>query len=732
MQYRFDTPPENPSKPSTPAKRPAAKKVRKTRKKHPFLKVLFYLFSIGLIASLFIGTYVVIHAVQFVGGEKAIVLEDYKFQQAKTTIIYAYKDASKKQTVEVARLHGEENRIWVPLSSVPDDLKNAFIALEDKRFYDHHGVDWIRTIGSATKYKMSQGGSTLTQQLIKNLTNEKDVTIIRKLNEILTALNLERHYSKNDVLETYLNTAYMGNGCYGIQTASETYFGKNVGELDLAECAVLATITNEPTTYDPLLNPNNTKTRQELCLKQMLEQGKISQEQYDKAIKEKLIYTNSKDYKPKTSTSAPITGREQITSSFVDYVIDQVISDLKKEHNYTSSQAFNALYYKGLKIYTTMNVEAQKAAEEVFLNKTGVPAVDAKQGVQASMTMMDYEGHIVAMVGQLGKKTGSRSLNRATTLRNPGSTFKPLATYTPAIENNLVYWSKLYLDQNLVLQDGSKFPHNYNGRYGSGKYVTVQYALRESLNTVPARIIMYDLGMEKSFNWLTQNLHFTTLTETNRYSLSSLAIGGGADVSTVEMCAAYATIGNSGKYYRPYCYYKVVQTKEDEDIILLQNKSEAEQAMKPETAELTRRILQTINRGPYKLNSTLAKNLSYMKTGTTDGHKDRWFALGFPQYIAVSWYGYDKQKTTYDNHVYNPAGYLSFQTFNKIASTLPKTEFKNTGNLVQKAYCTQTGLLASSSCPNKGTGWYIKSNLPGTCTAHNKSLVDTIVDAITN
>ncbi|MDR3344892.1 MAG: transglycosylase domain-containing protein [Oscillospiraceae bacterium] len=737
MQYRFESPQPGGAKPaSSGGKKPAKppRKAKKVRKRHPLLRALFYLFAVGAMASLFLATYVVLYGINFVGGERAIVLEDYKFQQDKTTIVYAYTDAKKTKAVEIARLHGEENRIWVPLTNIPDDMKNAFVALEDKRFWSHNGVDWFRTLSSATAYKMSQGGSTLTQQLIKNLTNEKDVTVVRKVTEILTALNLERNYSKADVLETYLNTVYMGNGCYGIQTASETYFGKDVAELTLAECAALSTITNAPTTYDPLVNPDNVKKRQLVCLNEMLAQGLIGQEEYDKAKDEKLVYTNTKGYKPKTETSAP-AGSDQITSTFVDYVIEDVKKGLMEQQNYTATQAMDAIYYKGLKIYTTMDAAAQKAAEKVYLEKAGVPSNDAKQGVQGSMTMMDYEGRIVAMVGQLGKKTGSRSLNRATTLRQPGSTFKPLGAYSPAIDNNLIYWSKLYLDYAFNMGSATgMFPHNYDGRLGSNKYVTVQYALRESLNTVPARIIMYDLGLEKSYNWLTKNLHFTTLSaDVDRYSLSALSIGGGENgVSTLEMCAAYATIGNLGKYYKPYSYYKVVQTKEDEEIVLLQSKSEAEQAMKPETAELTRRILQTINRSPYKLDATTNKYESFMKTGTTTGYKDRWFALGFPKYVAVMWYGFDTPKQT-TLASYNPAGWLGFSTFKAISSAFPKdgTKFANTGNLVQKSYCTQTGLLATSACPSKGTGWYIKSALPGTCTAHSAAgnAADSIADA---
>ncbi|MDR1805479.1 MAG: transglycosylase domain-containing protein [Clostridium sp.] len=722
MQYRFDAAAPAGKNTANSARKPAhTKKPRKPRKRHPALRALLYVFSVCAMATFFICAYVLLHAIQFVGGEKAISLEDYKLEQAKTTIIYAYTDSSMKKTVEIARLHGEENRVWVPLTSMPDDLKNAVVALEDKRFWSHNGVDWFRTASSIIIHHGTQGGSTLTQQTIKNLTNEKDVTVVRKVKEILNALNLERYYEKNDILETYLNTAYFGEGCYGVQTASEVYFGKDVNELSLAECAAIVTITNEPTTYDPLVNPDNTKKRQLVCLGEMLAQELITQEQYDEAKDEKLVYTNSKDYKAKEATAKSV-GSDEVTSSFVDYVIEDVIAGLMAERSYTREQATNHLYYRGLKIYTTMNVEAQKAAEAVFLEKTGVPAADAKQGVQASMTMMDYEGHIVAMVGQLGKKTASRSLNRATTIRRPGSTFKPLSTYSAAIENNLLYWSKLYLDKAINLGTQSSpdwFPHNYNGTLGSGNYYTVQYALKESLNTIPARIVYSELGTEGSYKWLTENLHFSTIDEESRYSLAALSIGSGSiNVNTVEMCAAYAAIGNLGKYYKPTSYYKVIETQNEEEKEIITLDTVAEQVMKPETAELTRRILQTINRSPYKLNSTLKNFQSFMKTGTTDGYKDRWFALGFPDYIAVMWYGFDTPATTTHSMNYNPAGMLGFQTFNKIASSMKTKNFENSGGLVQRTYCTKTGLLANKNCPSTASGWYVKTNLPGTCTDH--------------
>ncbi|MCL2023296.1 MAG: transglycosylase domain-containing protein, partial [Oscillospiraceae bacterium] len=327
MKYNFDDGGAGKKKPApkksaavkkttaTAAVKPANTRRRRTQKRHPALKLILMSMVVAAFAAIFVGGYVFFSSAQYVLGSQIMQLEEYKFAQARTTIIYAYQDhANRKKPVEIARLHGEENRIWVPYANIPDNVKNAFVALEDKRYFDHSGVDWIRTVGSATKYKMSQGGSTITQQLIKNLTGEKEVTIVRKIREILIALNMERFYSKEEILETYLNTVYMGNGTYGLYTATEVYFGKPMKDLTIAEAAVLSVITNAPTTYDPLRNPENVKRRQMVALKAMLEQGYITQKQYDKAAKQKLVYTNSKGYKPSNSTSVTVT-KGEVTSS---------------------------------------------------------------------------------------------------------------------------------------------------------------------------------------------------------------------------------------------------------------------------------------------------------------------------------------------------------------------------------------------------------------------------------
>ncbi|MCL2023553.1 MAG: penicillin-binding transpeptidase domain-containing protein, partial [Oscillospiraceae bacterium] len=345
-------------------------------------------------------------------------------------------------------------------------------------------------------------------------------------------------------------------------------------------------------------------------------------------------------------------------------------------------------------------------------------ARDVSQGIQGAITMMDYEGRITAMVGQLGKKPSSRSLNRATTNRQPGSSIKPLSVYAPAVEKNLIHWSKLYNDSAFLTVNDKRWPPNYNGTLGSNKMVTVQYALAQSLNTVPARIVHNDLGVANAYDFATENLRLSNLNPAiDRASISAMALGGGnGGVNTVEMAAAYATFGNGGQYYKPHSYYKVTQEKDNEVTTLLTGGSEAQQAMKPETAELMRRMLYNIWRGSYTQNADTRriKNM-YMKSGTTNEHKDRWLAIGAPSHVFVAWYGFDQPKETSPRGTQNPGGVMIFNLLNKISGGLPAGDFKNTGNVVQRSYCTQTGNLAGKKCAKKSSGWYARTALPSTC-----------------
>ncbi|MDY5895893.1 MAG: transglycosylase domain-containing protein [Oscillospiraceae bacterium] len=688
--------------------------------------ILWGILATCVLTVLVVVTTVLVSAIVYVKGDLVVNLDEYKANQNQTSFVYAYDKSGA--TVELARLHGEEDRVWVDLDDMSPYLKEAFIALEDTRFMKHHGVDWIRTFGVILKpSNIGQGGSTITQQLIKNVTNNKEVTIVRKYREILMALNLEENYNKDVILEAYLNTLYLGSGCYGVKTASEKYFGKDVSELDAAECACLAVITKAPTKYNPLLNPEENLKRRNHCLKLMYDDGKgcLNEEEYNAATTENLIFTNSPDYVPSDKIKDTKTANEEekvINSFYVDYVIQAVRDDLMEKYGYSKQQATNQIYYGGLKIYTAVDLDVQATLEDVYVNRKSFPdMVSKKDGskVQSAMTIMDYQGRIVAMVGQAGAKTQNRGLNRAAnSYRQPGSTIKPLATYAPAIDMNIYNYSSMIKDYAIAV-NGSLWPHNVDKSLGSGNNVTVKYAIQKSLNTVPARIINYDVGIDNSFNFLRDNFHLSRLDEKEDRTLSPLATGALTNgTTTVEMAAAYATFGNGGLYYKPYAYYKVTNSSGSE--IVLSNENPASQrAISEETSDIMCELLQTVDTSYYGTASNVRKFQIMAKTGTTSSDKDRWFCAGTPYYVAAVWVGFDSPETL--NASVNPGGKIFFRVFDDIHKGLDAKQFPKSSGTVEKSFCSRTGKLASSNCGSTQKGWYKITSLPAVCTSCSAS-----------
>lgn len=696
--------------------------------------ILWGILATCVLTVLVVVTTVLVSAIVYVKGDLVVNLDEYKANQNQTSFVYAYDKSGA--TVELARLHGEEDRVWVDLDDMSPYLKEAFIALEDTRFMKHHGVDWIRTFGVILKpSNIGQGGSTITQQLIKNVTNNKEVTIVRKYREILMALNLEENYDKDVILEAYLNTLYLGSGCYGVKTASEKYFGKDVSELDAAECACLAVITKAPTKYNPLLNPEENLKRRNHCLKLMYDEGKgcLNEEEYNAATTENLIFTNSPDYVPSDKIKDTKTANEEekvINSFYVDYVIQAVRDDLMEKYGYSKQQATNQIYYGGLKIYTAVDLDVQATLEDVYVNRKSFPdMVSKKDGskVQSAMTIMDYQGRIVAMVGQAGAKTQNRGLNRAAnSYRQPGSTIKPLATYAPAIDMNIYNYSSMIKDYAIAV-NGSLWPHNVDKSLGSGNNVTVKYAIQKSLNTVPARIINYDVGIDNSFNFLRDNFHLSRLDEKEDRTLSPLATGALTNgTTTVEMAAAYATFGNGGLYYKPYAYYKVTNSSGSE--IVLSNENPASQrAISEETSDIMCELLQTVDTSYYGTASNVRKFQIMAKTGTTSSDKDRWFCAGTPYYVAAVWFGFDSPETL--NASVNPGGKIFFRVFDDIHKGLDAKQFPKSSGTVEKSFCSRTGKLASSNCGSTQKGWYKITSLPAVCTSCSSSSSSSVIEA---
>ncbi len=693
------------------AKKPLTPKQKRIR------TIILSILLIAVLVAVICFSYIIINCVKSVNGDRIIDLDFYKQNQDQTTIIYAYNE--ENEPVELVSVHGEENRVWVDNKDMSPWIGKAFIALEDKRFEEHHGVDWVRTIGGVIKSKFKQGGSTITQQLIKNLTGENGRTINRKYNEILSALNTEKYYSKDTILEAYLNTIYLSQGCYGVKTASEKYFGKDVSELNAAEAASLAAITQEPATYDPFYNIKENKKRQELCLWYMHEQGMLTDAEYKEALDYKLIFTNSDEYvEDKTDKDEDKTEKNEIWSYYVDYVISSVISDLKKS-GYSNYEATRMVYSGGLRIYSAVDTKIQAMVEDIYVNKKGIPqgvVNDKVDGYQSAITLMDYEGRVVAICGGVGEKTENRSNNRATSaVRQPGSSIKPLTIYAPGIEEGIITWGSMIKNYGITW-NGSVWPKNYGGNAGSpNSYVSVQYALSISYNTVPAQILMM-MGFDTSWDYVTNRFHISTLNpDIDAYAPSSLATGGtSGGVTTLEMAAAFCTFGNGGKYYKPYCYYKITDSTGEE--VILQHSEDYEQAISADTAYVMNQLLRTV----YNSSSGTAvqykvKNfVTYGKTGTTSNNFDRWCVGGTPYYLAAVWFGYDYNIQI--GATGNPAGAIFKQIMDKIHEGLADKDFENySDTAVARSYCKGSGLLAGSNCDSTGYGWYRVSKLPGVC-----------------
>lgn len=670
------------------------------------LGIIIVIAVVGIICSsvLFVYGYSIVH------GDVVFNLDDEASSQNQTSFIYGYDD--NNEPVEITRLHGEENRIWLGIDDMTPYLSKAFIATEDERFEKHHGVDWIRTIGVMVKPTNSgQGGSTITQQLIKNLTDENDVTFVRKFNEILSALNLEKHYSKDQIMEAYLNTIYLSHGCYGVKTAAETYFGKDVKDLNIAECATLAGITQFPTKYDPLLNPENNKKKQEYILGKMKSNNFITEEEYEEAKNYKLVFTNSPDYQGSqvSDNGNDSDDSSSINSYYTDYVIDEVIEDLQNA-GYSAKKARSMIYGGGLKIYSAVDFTVQSAIEDVYENYRKMP----DETVQGACVIMDYKGRVLGMVGGTGKKEANRTLNRAwQSTRQPGSTIKPLSVYGPALEKSLqdddvdIYWSTPTKDAPLMNIDGKPWPTNEGGTY-SNRTVTVQYGLANSLNTISARTLD-KIGTTYSYDFFKNKFHISTLTPQD-CDLAPMATGALTyGVTVLEMTAAYQAFGNGGYYYEPYGYYKIEDSKGNVIIEKTPDKDK-EVALSENTSWVMNRLLNTVmTQGTgryYALNGIECIG----KTGTTTESYDRWFMGGTPEYIGGIWYGYDENKEVVYSLSYNPAGTLWNSVMKQIydKKSNPVKEFTLSDGVVRREYSSNGGLYSGSG----NWGWFDVNNLP--------------------
>ena len=682
-------------------------------------------------------------------GRVEVYLDE--FETKVSTELYYQEPSSGEWTMYHTLFLDSENRIWADLEQIPKDLQKAVVAIEDKRFYTHKGVDWhgtARAIFSTIFGGSVQGGSTITQQLVKNVTGDNQNTVKRKVMEIYRAQEMEKRYEKDEILEAYLNEVYFGYSCYGVVTASLKYFNKDVSELSLAECASLIAITNNPSLYDPLQTDwglENNRTRQLLVLGAMLDQGKIDQAAYDAAKEENVVFSNGytilggrvdvdTDKKDDTDTDGgdeqPEEETETPTSSqsyFTDAVIEDVAAALVEKYGLTDStnpvtgkvttafdQGVNMVYGKGYKIYTTQNPDYQKIAEEVCSDTSNLPYTTTytngygekeTEQLQVGMTIVDpYTGYVVAMVGGAGAKEGARVWNWATSARQCGSAIKPISVYAPALDDGTINGASTIDDYPVMVLNGSVYPKNANGRYKG--LTPLHTAIARSTNTCAVRVVQ-EYGTSRSYDFMTNKLGFTTLTSQDAQQVGNMGLGGlDRGVTTEEMAAAFAAFANEGIYTAPRTFIRV----EDADgNVILENEAKASVAMKDTTAALMNSLLQEVVNGGTGYEGRISGMHVAGKTGTTNNDQDRYFVGYTPYYSCAVWVGYVHNQRIIASG--NPAASMWQKVMSRIHADLPDKDFFSCSGLTYVKVCADSGLLATDNCAEDCRGSRVYSAL---------------------
>lgn len=656
-----------------------------------------------------------------------------------------YTDAATGQQVEMMTLFSEENRIWVPYEEMPKNLINATVAIEDKRFFEHHGVDWKRTAAAVVYMftgKNVQGGSTITQQLIKNISQNDDVTVRRKVLEIFTALEFEKTHDKKEILELYLNYIYLGRRCNGVYTAAHRYFDKEVQDLTLAESACLISITNNPSLYDPVSHPDNNLKRAHTVIMEMYRQGKISEEEELAALAEMGYYPDGTDEKGNTRFSydpARVTiqfvNKEtieadvgEINSYYEDAVIDQVRDDLMEKYGMTKDAASRLIFTGGLSIYTCFDPAAQASVDAVYqdpanfedyVSRTGQPLLSA-------ITVVDNAtGRVVALGDNRPKDINRGYVLPTDTKRPPGSSIKPLSAYAPALEEGLITPYSAVDDSPFKMNNGKPWPRNANRTYSG--LTSIYQSVVHSLNTSAVKTV--DLvGPEKSFEYMQNNFGITSLVSYMEgvngrvYSdidYAPLALGGlTTGVSTFEMAGAYSVFPRNGIFIEPHLYTKVVD--KDGNVVL-----EYDEVGKPTLSEDTCFYMNNMLEGVVSEGTGGRAAISGMrtagKTGTTTSKYDLWFCGYTPYYTASVWVGYDQSE------VIQASGNPTPTLWKKVMSSLvdgkenkPFSQLKK--DTVTATYCTKSGGLATPACTLAGcaaTGTYLAGDEPTSfCSLH--------------
>ncbi len=737
-------------------------KNREGKRKHTFLRYLLT-FSVAVLLVLTVAGTVT-------GLVFAIYVDKYIDKSVDETLFgivgeggaakfyyYEFTDRENREGEAVEQtdetLYGGYRCDLKDYSEFPENLKNAFVSIEDKRFWSHSGVDWKRTLSAGLNYFLkfsdSYGGSTITQQLVKNVTGNDDYSFQRKIQEIFWALDLETKMDKTEILGLYLNIINLSDGCYGVGAAAEYYFSKDVSELTLNECACIAAITNSPYYYNPIRNPENNAKRRNMIIKEMFSQGYISEEEYNEAYGAEVVLR-----------VAQKNTQQTVNSWYTDMVIEDVINALSEELGYSRQMASLMIYSGGLNIYTVMEPDIQNELEKCYSDRSAFYATSDGENPQSAMIIIDpATGDILGVAGAVGEKTANRIQNFAThTLRPAGSVIKPLSVYAPALEEGIITWSSIYDDvpvnfgnYNLDPDNGQiiqpvAWPRNSNGIYRG--LTDINYAIEHSVNTVAVKVLE-DLGLERSFEILYDKLQMKSLIRSKRLDdgriisdmdVAALALGQfNYGVTVREITAAYSIFVNNGVYNTPRSYLKVTDKYGN---ILLRNDYKGEAVISESNACIMTLMLENVIKNGTASQITLDSTVDCAgKTGTTQNNCDRWFIGYTPYYICGAWYGYE-----YPKPLSSVPGNPCIGAWDRVMTAIHQKyidsadaggeELKTFGmpeDVIEAEYCLDSGMLVTDACladargERVAKGYFVKGTEPDRlCTCHRLVAYDSI------
>lgn len=707
---------------------------------------LVALFLIFIITCTIVATALVVYVMNFKEDVSNVTIEEMELSY--NTNIYAQND--EEEWVEIYEVSNKSQRIPVDINDIPQHVRDAFVCAEDERFYTHDGIDYKRTLSAFVNmfvhiYDTNQGGSTITQQLVKNITGDSEQSPSRKIREIFRAMELERSYSKDKILETYMNYIGFGGTSNGIEHAAQKYFGKSASELDVAEAACLAAIPKSPETLNPFagytddvtgewVNTGKAKNRerQKYVLWQMYDNGALTYDEYEAALHEDMIFTDSDEYKAAhpEEKEEESTDPSEATSWIVDAALYEVADYLEDKFNLTTEQAISRINRGGYQIYTTVNMDMQKYVEQKYLDINNL--VDSSRVVkyqdsnedgeyepyypESAFIAMNYKGEILSVAGALGEKTDSLCWNYATMEpRQPGSTIKPLTTYGLALESDMIHWGSVYKDEPIEV-DGKAWPTNYSedssAMHISHKELKVYEALEKSYNTVPAQLCDA-LTPQKVFEFATTKMGLDLCEDSGDghtdKAYSPLTVGALTYGLTLEnLVNGYIPYGNGGTQYKAHLVTKVVQGAGD---LIYENDGNPAQAVSSETAYVMNKLLQDVVNNGTGTAAKLENKHVAGKTGTTQDWNDLTFVGLTEDFVSGVWLGYTERSEIEDHKI--KSAQLWQNIIGEYANNLDSgAEYPKNDAVIEGKVCTKSGKIAGPNCASTVTGYWKSSNAP--------------------